>query len=88
MADPGCDFTKALDLEMTDPGPVGVLGNVRSKRFAAVMDDGKCSALYVSEGPGDPAGDDACGERAQEPLSDAAAPPATTFRWRDDGPLA
>jgi len=58
MADPGCALTKALDLEMTDPGPVGVLGNVRSKRFAAVFDDGKCTKLFVSEGPGDPAGDD------------------------------
>ena len=58
LADPTCAFTKALDLEMTDPGPLGVLGNVRCKRFAGVFDDGVLKQLYVSEAPGDPAGDD------------------------------
>ena len=34
------------------------LGYVRSKRFAAVFDDGKCTNLFVSAAPGDPTGDD------------------------------
>ena len=34
------------------------LGYVRSKRFAAVFEDGTCTNLFVSAAPGDPAGDD------------------------------
>ena len=34
------------------------LGYVRSKRFAAVFEDGKCTNMFVSAAPGDPAGDD------------------------------
>mmetsp|Transcript_22866 Transcript_22866/g.68646 ORF Transcript_22866/g.68646 Transcript_22866/m.68646 type:complete len:94 (+) Transcript_22866:394-675(+) len=58
MADTGGPFTKAVDMEMTHPGPVGALGPGRCKRWAAVFDDGKCSWLAVSEADGDPAGDD------------------------------
>lgn len=58
LADPSCAFTKALDLEMTHPGPVSVLGNVRSKRFAIVFENGVAKNVLVSEGPDDPAGDD------------------------------
>ena len=56
LADPTRSFTKALDLEMEGTPPQ--LGYVRSKRFAAVFDDGKCTNLFVSAAPGDPAGDD------------------------------
>jgi len=57
MADPAGDFTKALDLEMTDSGPpsVGIIG--RSKRFALIVKDGSLTHVGVSEGEGDPAGD-------------------------------
>jgi len=57
MGDPAADFTKALDLEMTHPGPpsVGIIG--RSKRFALLVDDGTVKHVAVSEGPDDPAGD-------------------------------
>ena len=56
LADPTRAFTAALDLEMEGTPPQ--LGYVRSKRFAAVFDDGKCTNLFVSAAPGDPAGDD------------------------------
>jgi len=58
MADPAGDFTKALDMEMTHPGPpsVGIIG--RCKRFALHVVDGDVKAVRVSEGPDDPAGDD------------------------------
>ena len=57
LGDPSGAFTKALDLEMTHEGPVSVLGNVRSKRFAITFDNGKATNVFVAEGPGDPAGD-------------------------------
>lgn len=58
FADPAATLTKALDMEMTDPGPpsVGIIG--RCKRFALHVDDEEIKATIVSEGPGDPAGDD------------------------------
>ena len=58
MADPAGDLTKALDMEMTHPGPpsVGIIG--RCKRFAIHADDEEIKAVVVSEGPDDPAGDD------------------------------
>ena len=50
LADPTRSFTKALDLEMEGTPPQ--LGYVRSKRFAAVFDDGKyhmpSDATFVS----------------------------------------
>ena len=57
MGDPSGAFTKALDLEMTHPGPVsvGIIG--RSKRFALIVKDGTVAHVAVSEAEGDPAGD-------------------------------
>lgn len=57
MGDPAGDFTEALDLQMTHPGPpsVGIIG--RSKRFALLVEDGKVIHVAVSEGEDDPAGD-------------------------------
>ncbi|GAX28420.1 hypothetical protein FisN_4Hh389 [Fistulifera solaris] len=57
MGDPSGAFTKALDLEMTHPGPVsvGIIG--RSKRFALIVKDGTVTHVAVSEAEGDPAGD-------------------------------
>ena len=51
------EFTKALDLQMTHPGPpsVGIVG--RSKRFALYVTKGEVKYMAVSEGPDDPAGD-------------------------------
>lgn len=58
MGDPAAEFTKAIDLEMTHPGPpsVGIVG--RSKRFAMHVVNGEVKYVAVSEGPDDPAGDD------------------------------
>jgi len=57
LADPAGDLTKALDMEMTDPGPpsVGIIG--RCKRFAIHAVNGDIKTVRVSEGPDDPAGD-------------------------------
>ena len=56
-SDPAGEFTKALDMEMTHPGPpsVGIIG--RCKRFAIHAVDGEVKTVAVSEGPDDPAGD-------------------------------
>ena len=58
MADPAATLTKALDMEMTDPGPpsVGIIG--RCKRHALYAEKGDIKKVVVSEGPGDPAGDE------------------------------
>jgi len=57
LGDPNSELTKALDLELTDPGPVGVLGPGRCKRFAMHVVNGEIKAVNVSEGPDDPTGD-------------------------------
>jgi len=58
LGDPAAEFTDALDVRMTDPGPpsVGIIG--RCKRHAMVVEDGKVKFVAISEAPGDPAGDD------------------------------
>lgn len=58
MGDPTGDLTKALDMQLTHPGPAskGLLG--RCKRFAVHAVNGEIKAVCVSEGPDDPAGDD------------------------------
>mmetsp|Transcript_79670 Transcript_79670/g.231298 ORF Transcript_79670/g.231298 Transcript_79670/m.231298 type:complete len:98 (-) Transcript_79670:301-594(-) len=58
MADPKGDLTKALDLELTHPGPTeekGLWG--RCKRHAIYAVNGEIKAIQVAEGPDDPAGD-------------------------------
>ena len=58
MGDPHATLTKALDLEMTHPGPasVGIVG--RCKRFALYVVDGIVKIVRVAERDDDPAGDD------------------------------
>jgi len=58
MGDPAAELTKALDVEMTHPGPpsVGIIG--RCKRFAMHVVDGDIKYIAISEAEGDPAGDD------------------------------
>lgn len=58
MGDPAGEFTKALGMEMTHPGPpsVGIIG--RSKRFAMHVMNGSVQHVAVSESPDDPAGDE------------------------------
>jgi len=57
VADPAAELTKALDMEMTHPGPpsVGIIG--RCKRFAVYAVKGEIKVTKVSEGEDDPAGD-------------------------------
>ena len=47
LADTCGDLTKALDLELTKVAPV--LGNVRSKRFSMITEDGKVTQVNVEE---------------------------------------
>eukprot|EP01051_Picozoa_sp_SAG22_P007513 SAG22_NODE_531_length_9422_cov_86.532983_7_plen_101_part_00 len=58
LADTRSELTKALGVVLDHPGPMGVLGNPRCKRFAIYADDGVIKVFNVSEGPDDPAGDD------------------------------
>lgn len=57
LGDPAGEFRDALDIEMTDPGPisVGIIG--RCKRHAIYVEDGVVKGFYLSEKPDDPAGD-------------------------------
>jgi len=57
FGDPAAELTKALDVEMTHPGPpsVGIIG--RCKRFALHAVNGEVKFVAISEGPDDPAGD-------------------------------
>lgn len=57
LADTSCEFTKALGLVMDHPGPVKVLGGLRSKRFSMLIDDGMIKIINVAEAEGDPSGD-------------------------------
>ena len=47
MGDPSGEFTKAVGMEMTHPGPpsVGIIG--RSKRFAIYLEDGVVKLVQV-----------------------------------------
>lgn len=57
LADTHGKLTDALGLRMNHPGPFGVLGNHRCKRFSAYFDDGVMKVLNVADGKDDPAGD-------------------------------
>lgn len=57
LGDTRQEFTKALKMELTDPGPCSVLGQGRCKRFALYVVDGEIKYQAVAEAPGDPAGD-------------------------------
>ena len=45
LGDPHSELTRALDLELTHPGPVNVLGPGRCKRFAMHVVDGEIMAV-------------------------------------------
>eukprot|EP00581_Thalassiosira_minuscula_P026942 CAMPEP_0184416274 /NCGR_PEP_ID=MMETSP0738-20130409/9366_1 /TAXON_ID=385413 /ORGANISM="Thalassiosira miniscula, Strain CCMP1093" /LENGTH=77 /DNA_ID=CAMNT_0026775685 /DNA_START=172 /DNA_END=405 /DNA_ORIENTATION=- len=57
LGDPNSELTRALDLELTDPGPISIIGPGRCKRFAMHVVDGVIKAVNVSESEGDPTGD-------------------------------
>ena len=58
MADPAGDLTKALDMELTHPGPLskGLFG--RCKRHAIYADNGVIKSIHIAESEDDPAGDE------------------------------
>jgi len=56
-ADPSSEVTQALGLVLDHAGPMGVLGNERCKRFAAIVDNGVVKKVCVSASDTDPAGD-------------------------------
>lgn len=58
LGDTRQEFTKAMKMSLTDPGPCGVLGQGRCKRYALYVVDGVVRYQAVSEAPGDPAGDE------------------------------
>jgi len=72
MGDPAAELTKALDVEMTHPGPpsVGIIG--RCKRFALLVENGTVKHVAISEAEGDPAGDDNPSASCAEALLKAA----------------
>jgi 2-Cys peroxiredoxin 5 len=57
MADPTGELTRALDMELTHPGPIskGLVG--RCKRHAIYAVNGIIKAINIAEGEDDPAGD-------------------------------
>jgi len=57
FADQSSTLTKALDVELTHPGPMRALGNPRCKRFAIYVDNGTIKHVAVSETADDPTGD-------------------------------
>lgn len=70
LADMHLELTKALDIELDASG---ALGNVRCKRFACVVDDGKvrpCGSWPVS-----------CGPLSLQSLTLARAPRSPTSSW-------
>merc|ERR1711972_863680 len=58
LGDPLSELTRALGLVLDHPGPMGVLGNPRCKRFSMLIEDGIIKTINVSAAEGDPAGDD------------------------------
>ena len=76
LADTRCELSEALDVVMTHPGPMGVLGNARCKRFAFYADDGVIKHFAVSEGPDDPAGDSDPSASCVDAMLEAVANPA------------
>merc|ERR1711862_277097 len=57
FADTRGEFTKAVGMFMSHPGPMSALGNDRCKRFVLVCENGIVKSVAVSEAPDDPAGD-------------------------------
>lgn len=58
LGDPAAEFTKALGMVLDHPGPMGVLGYPRTKRFSMLVNDGVVKTVHLAEAENDPAGDD------------------------------
>jgi len=57
LGDPASELTRALGMVLDHPGPMGVLGNPRCKRFSMLIDDGIVKVVNLAEKEDDPAGD-------------------------------
>jgi len=57
LADTRGEFTKAIGMSITHPGPAKAFGSIRCKRFVLICEDGVVNNVEVSEGYQDPAGD-------------------------------
>jgi len=57
LGDPRSELTKALGLVLDHPGPMGVLGNNRCKRFSMLIEDSIIKTINVAATESDPAGD-------------------------------
>lgn len=71
MGDPEGALTKALDMELTHPGPIGkgLLG--RCKRSAIYAVNGEIKAVHISEAENDPAGDEDPSKTLADAMLDA-----------------
>jgi len=58
VGDTRSELTKAFDLVLDHPGPMGVLGNSRCKRFSMLVNDCTIRTLNVAAAEDDPAGDE------------------------------
>jgi peroxiredoxin len=58
MGDTRSELTQALDLVLDHPGPMGVLGTKRCKRFSMLISNGVIKTMNVAAADDDPAGDD------------------------------
>lgn len=58
LGDTRSELTQALGLVLDHPGPMGVLGNPRCKRFSMLVDNGIIKTINIAEAADDPAGDD------------------------------
>lgn len=66
MGDPRGELTKALGVEMTHPGPCGVLGSGRCKRFSAYIEEGVIKTFNIAEDVGVAEGEDPAGDAHPE----------------------
>jgi peroxiredoxin len=57
LGDTRLELTKALGLVMDHPGPMAVLGNLRSQRFSMLIDNGVIKVINLTATPDDPSGD-------------------------------
>lgn len=56
--DPLSEVTNTLGMVLDHPGPMGVLGNPRCKRFSMLVKDCSVKSLNVAAADDDPAGDE------------------------------
>lgn len=58
LGDTHSELTEALGVVLDHPGPMGVLGSPRCKRFSMLINDGVIKTINIAAAENDPAGDD------------------------------